>query len=138
MTLLAMTPLWTNDSQAVYPEMDIQAARPRLPRELVGVPQADLLAGRERAFVEQYVFPSLTAVPHAITDTDVEELARGYARADGWRGAAGLFQSLLQEGPELRKLATSPGLTVPVLAVGAGGRRAARPRGDRACHSRRR
>jgi pimeloyl-ACP methyl ester carboxylesterase len=80
-----------------------------------------LLAGRERAFIGQYLFPSLTAVPQAITDTDVEEFVRGYARADGWRGAAGIFRSLLREGPEIRTLATSPGLTVPVLAVGAGG-----------------
>ena len=28
---------------------------------------------------------------------------------------------MLREGPELRALAASPGLTVPVLAVGAGG-----------------
>jgi pimeloyl-ACP methyl ester carboxylesterase len=28
---------------------------------------------------------------------------------------------MLQEGPDIRALATTPGLTVPVLAVGAGG-----------------
>lgn len=80
-----------------------------------------MLAGREREFLGKYMFPSLTAVAGAITDADVDEFARAYARPDGWRGAAGLYRSLLREGPELRALAASPGLTVPVLAVGAGG-----------------
>ena len=43
------------------------------------------------------------------------------SRPDGWRGAIGLYRSMLREGPELRALAESPGLTVPVLADGAGG-----------------
>jgi pimeloyl-ACP methyl ester carboxylesterase len=85
-----------------------------------GIPEM-LLTGRERAFVGQYAFPTMTAVPQAITDTDIDEFARGYARANGWRGAAGLFRSMLREGPEIRNLATSPGLNVPVLAVGARG-----------------
>ncbi|MFF5289697.1 alpha/beta fold hydrolase [Paractinoplanes globisporus] len=85
-----------------------------------GIPDM-LLAGRERAFLGQYVFPSMTAVPEAITDADIDEFVRGYARPDGWRGAAGLYQSLLREGNEIKRLAESPGLTVPVLAVGAGG-----------------
>jgi pimeloyl-ACP methyl ester carboxylesterase len=85
-----------------------------------GIPEM-LLNGHERAFIGKYAFPSMTAVPQAITDTDVDEFARGYAGADGWRGAAGLYRSLLQEGPEIKDLAASPGLNVPVLAVGAGG-----------------
>jgi len=85
-----------------------------------GIPEM-LLAGREREFLGQYLFPSLTAVPGAVTDADVDEFARAYARPGGWRGAAGLYRSLLREGPEIKALAGSPGLTVPVLAVGAGG-----------------
>jgi pimeloyl-ACP methyl ester carboxylesterase len=85
-----------------------------------GIPEM-LLTGRERAFVGQYAFPTMTAVPQAVTDIDIDEFVRGYARTDGWRGAAGLFRSLLREGPEIRNLAASPGLNVPVLAVGAGG-----------------
>ena len=80
-----------------------------------------LLAGREREFLGQYLFPSLTAVAGAVTGADVDEFARAYARPGGWRGAAGLYRSLLREGSELKALAESPGLTVPVLAVGAGG-----------------
>jgi pimeloyl-ACP methyl ester carboxylesterase len=79
-----------------------------------------LLAGREREFLGQFAFPAMSATPGAITDADVDEFARTYSRPGGWRGAAGLYQSMLREGPDIRALATSPGLTAPVLAVGAG------------------
>jgi hypothetical protein len=58
------------------------------------------------------------AVPGAITGTDVEEFARTYSRPDGWRGAIGLYRSMLHEGAEIKTLAETPGLRVP---VGAGG-----------------
>jgi pimeloyl-ACP methyl ester carboxylesterase len=83
-----------------------------------GIPEM-LLAGRERQFIGQYVFPSLTRVPGAVTDADIDDYARTYARAGGWSGAAGLYRSMLREGPEIKALAADPGLTVPVLAVGA-------------------
>jgi pimeloyl-ACP methyl ester carboxylesterase len=85
-----------------------------------GIPQM-LLAGREREFLGQYAFPSMTANPGAVSDADIDEFARTYSRPDGWRGAAGLYRSMLREGPEIKALAESRGLRVPVLAVGAGG-----------------
>lgn len=85
-----------------------------------GIPEL-LLAGREREFLGQYAFPAMTAVPTAITTTDIEEFARTYSRPDGWRGAAGLYRSMLREGAEIKTLAETRGLQVPVLAVGAGG-----------------
>ncbi|MCA2213011.1 alpha/beta fold hydrolase [Jidongwangia harbinensis] len=85
-----------------------------------GIPDM-LLAGRECEFLGRFAFPALTAVDGAITDADIAEFARTYARPDGWRGAAGLYRSMLREGDDIRALAESPGLTVPVLAVGAGG-----------------
>ncbi|MEU6411980.1 alpha/beta hydrolase [Microbispora sp. NPDC046933] len=85
-----------------------------------GIPEM-LLAGREREFLGQYAFPSMTATPGAITDADIEEFARAYSRPDGWRGAIGLYGSMLREGSEIQALAQDPGLKVPVLAVGAGG-----------------
>jgi pimeloyl-ACP methyl ester carboxylesterase len=85
-----------------------------------GIPEM-LLVGREREFLGQYAFPALTAVQGAITATDIEEFARTYSRPDGWRGASGLYQSMLREGPEIKNLAQTLGLQVPVLAVGAGG-----------------
>jgi pimeloyl-ACP methyl ester carboxylesterase len=77
-----------------------------------------LLTGREREFFGQYLFPALTAVQGAIAATDIEEFARTYARPDGWRGAAGLYRSMLREGAEITALARTRGLRVPVLAVG--------------------
>jgi pimeloyl-ACP methyl ester carboxylesterase len=85
-----------------------------------GIPEL-LLAGRERELLGQWAFPSMTAVAGSVTDADVDELARTYARPGGWRGAAGLYRSMLAEGDDLRALAGSSPLTVPVLAVGAGG-----------------
>lgn len=85
-----------------------------------GIPEM-LLAGREREFLGQFAFPAMSATPGAITGADIDEFARTYSRPGGWRGAAGLYQSMLREGPDIRALAQTPGLTVPVLAVGAGG-----------------
>jgi pimeloyl-ACP methyl ester carboxylesterase len=80
-----------------------------------------LLAGRERDFLGRFAFPALCATPGAIGDADVDEFVRAFARPDGWRGAIGLYQSMLSEGRELRALADNPGLDRPVLAVGGGG-----------------
>lgn len=85
-----------------------------------GIPEM-LLAGREREFIGQYAFPAMTAVPGAVTATDIEEFARTYSRPDGWRGAIGLYQSMLREGAEIRTLAKTRALRMPVLAVGARG-----------------
>jgi pimeloyl-ACP methyl ester carboxylesterase len=85
-----------------------------------GIPEM-LLAGREREFIGQFAFPAMTAVPGAITDTDVDEFVRTYSRTDGWRGAIGLYQSMLREGPEIKALAETHPRHAPVLAVGAGG-----------------
>lgn len=85
-----------------------------------GIPEL-LFAGRERALFAQWAFPSMTAVAGSVTDADVDEFARTYARPGGWRGAVGLYRSMLTEGDDLRALAGSSPLTVPVLAVGAGG-----------------
>lgn len=81
-----------------------------------GIPEM-LLAGRERAFLADYAIPSLTAVPDAFADADVDELVRSYARPGGFAGAAGLYRSFLSEGDELRGLASRKS-AVPVLAVG--------------------
>ena len=85
-----------------------------------GIPNM-LLAGREREFLSDWAFPAMTAVQGSITDQDVAEFVRVYARPNGWRGAVGLYTSMLAEGDDLKTLATSNPLTVPVLAVGAFG-----------------
>jgi pimeloyl-ACP methyl ester carboxylesterase len=85
-----------------------------------GIPEM-LLAGREREFLGQFAFPAMSAIPGAITNDDIDEFVRTYSRLDGWRGAIGLYRSMLQEGDEIKALAETHKLTVPVLAVGAGG-----------------
>jgi pimeloyl-ACP methyl ester carboxylesterase len=85
-----------------------------------GIPEM-LLAGREREFLGKFAFPAMCKTKGAITDDDIDEFVRTYSRPDGWRGAIGLYQSMLKEGVEIKALAEKHGLKVPVLAVGAGG-----------------
>lgn len=80
-----------------------------------------LLTGREREFLGQFVFPSMSATPGAISEADIDEFVRTYSRPDGWRGAIGLYQSMLQEGEDIAVLAAAHKLSMPVLAIGAGG-----------------
>jgi pimeloyl-ACP methyl ester carboxylesterase len=80
-----------------------------------------LFTGRERELLGTWAFPSMTAVTEAITAEDVDEFARTYARPGGWRGAQGLYASMLAEGEELRALATARVLDVPALAIGGFG-----------------
>ena len=58
------------------------------------------------------------AVQGAITATDIEEFARTYARPDGRRGAIDLYQSIQREGADIKTLAETRALRVPVFAVG--------------------
>jgi pimeloyl-ACP methyl ester carboxylesterase len=81
-----------------------------------GIPEL-LLAGREREFLAEYAIPALNATPDAFTGADIDELARTYARPGGFRGASGLYRSMLREGDEIRELAEEK-LGLPVLAVG--------------------
>jgi pimeloyl-ACP methyl ester carboxylesterase len=85
-----------------------------------GIPEM-LLAGREREFLGDWAFPAMTAVQGSITDEDVAEFVRVYARPNGWRGAVGLYRSMLAEGDELKALAAAKPLNVPTLAVGGFG-----------------
>ena len=85
-----------------------------------GIPEM-LLAGREREFLGQFAFPAMSATPGAISDTDIDEFVRTYSRPDGWRGAIGLYQAMLQEGDEIATLVAGYKLNIPVLAIGAGG-----------------
>jgi pimeloyl-ACP methyl ester carboxylesterase len=80
-----------------------------------------LFPGRERDLIGGWAFPSMTAVPGAISESDVDEFVRAYSRPNGWRGAVGLYQSMLAEGDDLRALAASRPLAMPTLAVGGFG-----------------
>jgi pimeloyl-ACP methyl ester carboxylesterase len=80
-----------------------------------------LLPGRERDVLGGWAFPSMTAVPGAISKSDIDEFVRVYSRAGGWRGPMGLYQSMLSEGDDLKALAATDPLTMPTLAVGGFG-----------------
>jgi pimeloyl-ACP methyl ester carboxylesterase len=85
-----------------------------------GIPEM-LLTGREREFLGQFAFSAMSATPGAISESDIDEFVRTYSRPDGWRGAIGLYQSMLQEGGEITSLVARHKLNIPVLAIGAGG-----------------
>lgn len=79
-----------------------------------------LLTGHEDAFL-QFMFASMSADPAAISPTDIAEFARTYARPDGWQGAAALYRSMLRDGAAIKAIAQAEPLSMPVLAIGAGG-----------------
>lgn len=74
------------------------------------------LAGRERMMLD-WALSAMTKNPDAITEADVDELTRTYARPGGWRGTEALYGSSLTGGEQMKALARSRPLTVPVLAV---------------------
>ena len=80
-----------------------------------------LFSGREREILAEWAFPSMTAVSGSITSDDIDEFARTYSRPDGWRGAIGLYRSMLAEGAAIRALAESNPITAPALAIGGFG-----------------
>src|ERR1039458_10010033 len=84
-----------------------------------GIPEM-LLAGREREFLAGYAYPAMSVTEGAITAQDIDEFTRAYSRPDGFRGATGLYRSMLHEGEEIKDLVAQEQLTMPVLAVGAG------------------
>ncbi|WP_426593484.1 alpha/beta fold hydrolase [Cellulomonas sp. McL0617] len=86
-----------------------------------GIPEM-LLVGREREFLTGFAFPAMNGTPGAITEPDVDEFVRVYSRPEGLRGTTGIYGSMLTEGDEIRRLATEHRLSMPVLAVDAGGR----------------
>jgi hypothetical protein len=61
----------------------------------------------------------MTAVEGSVTEDDLDEIIRGYARPDGWRGAEGLYHSVFTDDGQTRALADKQPLAVPVLTVGS-------------------
>jgi pimeloyl-ACP methyl ester carboxylesterase len=78
-----------------------------------------LFAGREREFLADYLFPSYRAVPPAVTQTEIDEFVRTFARRNGFRGAIGLYRSLLEDGDAIQTLAAERPLQMPLMAIGA-------------------
>ncbi len=84
-----------------------------------GIPEM-LLAGRERDFLAGYAYPAMSATEGASSEQNIDEFTRVYARPNGFRGAEGLYCSMLKEGEEIKQIVAQQQLTMPVLAVGAG------------------
>jgi len=83
-----------------------------------GVPEM-LLPGHERQLLAGWAYPLMTAVKDAVTEADIDEFTRSYARPGGWRGTAGLYQAVFADAGSTRALAEERPLTMPVLTVDA-------------------
>jgi pimeloyl-ACP methyl ester carboxylesterase len=80
-----------------------------------------LFEQQARVFIGDYLYPMYNVGASAVGAADVAEFARTYGRPGGFSGAAGLYRSMLTEGPELRALAQDAPLAVPVTAIGSRG-----------------
>ncbi|MFG1925028.1 alpha/beta fold hydrolase [Cryptosporangium sp. NPDC048952] len=83
-----------------------------------GIPEM-FLPGHERQLLADWAYPLMTTTKNAITDADVDEFVRTYARPGGWRGTAGLYQAIFADHGRTKALAAERPLTVPVLTVDA-------------------
>jgi len=81
-----------------------------------GIPTM-LLPGHERELLANWAYPLWTAVKGSVTEDDLDEFTRSYARPDGWRGTEGLYHAIFTDNGQTRALAESRPLTVPVLTI---------------------
>lgn len=78
-------------------------------------------AGRESILIGQFIMPFAVADRSAISERDIAEFARVYARPDGWSGARALYGSMVQESADLRALIAAHTIGLPTLAVDRAG-----------------
>ncbi|NEB36504.1 alpha/beta hydrolase [Streptomyces sp. SID14515] len=76
-----------------------------------------LLQGHEREFLADWAIPLMHGTDGSITEGDIDEFVRTYARPNGWRGTEGLYQALFADQGATRALAESHPIAVPVLTV---------------------
>ena len=81
-----------------------------------GIPTM-LLPGHERELLANWAYPLWTAIKGSVTEADLDEFTRSYARPDGWRGTEGLYHSIFADAGQTRELAERQPLAVPVLTV---------------------
>jgi pimeloyl-ACP methyl ester carboxylesterase len=81
-----------------------------------GIP-AMLLPGHERELLAGWAYPLMTGTHDAVTDGDMDEFVRTYARPNAWRGTEGLYQALFSDNGATKALAEAHPITAPVLAV---------------------
>jgi pimeloyl-ACP methyl ester carboxylesterase len=79
-----------------------------------------LLPGHERQLLADWAYPTMCATTDAVTEADIDEFTRSYARPGGWRGTAGLYRStFFADAGGAGVPARAHPLTVPVLTVDA-------------------
>jgi pimeloyl-ACP methyl ester carboxylesterase len=61
--------------------------------------------------------PLTTGTHDAVTDSDMDEFVRTYARPNAWRGTEGLYQAPFSDNGATKALAEAHPIAVPVLAV---------------------
>jgi pimeloyl-ACP methyl ester carboxylesterase len=85
-----------------------------------GIP-AMLLPGHERELLAGWAYPLMTRTQDVVTDDDMNEFVRTYARPNAWRGTEGLYQALFSDNGATKALAEAHPIAVPVLAIDAAG-----------------
>jgi pimeloyl-ACP methyl ester carboxylesterase len=81
-----------------------------------GIP-AMLTPGHERELLAGWAYPLMTATHDAVTNDDMNEFVRTYARPNAWRGTEGLYQALFSDNGATKALAEAHPIAVPVLAI---------------------
>jgi pimeloyl-ACP methyl ester carboxylesterase len=81
-----------------------------------GIP-AMLLPGHERELLAGWAYPLMTSTPEAVTDEDIDEFVRTYARPNAWRGTEGLYQALFSDDGATKALAEAHPIAAPVLTI---------------------
>jgi pimeloyl-ACP methyl ester carboxylesterase len=71
--------------------------------------------------IGEYLYPLYGVAREAVGEEDVAEYARSYGRSGGFAGAAGLYGEMLIGGPEVRALAQTSPLQIPVTTIGSRG-----------------
>lgn len=83
-----------------------------------GIPEL-FLPGIERRMIADWAYPVMTATEGAVTEADLDEFIRTYARTGGWSGTAVLYREIFADKGTTKALAASSPLSVPVLTVDA-------------------
>lgn len=73
------------------------------------------------AFIGDYLYPLYGVPATAVSPDDVAEFSRTFGRPGGFSGAVGLYRGMLTEAEEMRSLALSAPLQMPVTAIGSRG-----------------
>lgn len=76
-----------------------------------------LATGHERALLADWAYPLFTASADAVSERDLDEFVRTYARPEGWRGSEGLYAEVFSDKGATKALAAEHPLRMPVLAV---------------------